>query len=180
MSRPAAPEPVKLIVSVLSADDDMAGIVRQSLEQRYGVTDSVDGPLPFTYTDYYRAELGPDLHRWLLAFRTLVDPGRLPAIKLDANALEDRFLRGDGTRRVNIDPGYIALSHMILATCKPFSHRPYLGSGVYADMTLLFQGRSFQALPWTFPDYADRPLIDLLNDVRARYHAQLRGRKAAL
>ena len=180
MSRPAPPEPVKLIVSVLSAADGIAATVRQALEQRYGVTDSVDGPLPFTYTNYYRAELGPDLYRWLLAFRTLVDPGRLPTIKLDANALEDRYLRADGTRRVNIDPGYIALSHLILASCKPFSHRPYLGSGVYADMTLLFQGRSFQALPWTFPDYADRPLIVRLNNVRARYHAQLRCRKAAV
>ena len=81
-------------------------------------------------------------------------------------------------RRINIDPGYIALSHVILATCKGFSHRPYLRDGVYADLTLIFRAQSFQALEWTFPDYGSAEMIELLNTIRGSYLKQLRAVKS--
>ena len=51
-------------------------------------------------------------------------------------------------RKINIDPGYISLGNLVLATGKPFAHRPYLGSGIYADLTLVYQRGGFHPLEW--------------------------------
>ncbi len=78
-------------------------------------------------------------------------------------------------RRVNIDPGYIALERLVLATGKNYTHRIYLSKGIYADLTLVFHQGSFQTLAWTYRDYADTVVIGYFNEIRERYKNQLRG-----
>ncbi len=173
MSIPTSPQPVKLIVSILTGEQALVKVVGEKLKGRYGAFDFTSKAIPFRYTTYYEQEMGKNLFRHLASFDTLIAPDRLPAIKLYTNEVEQGLLRQDGTRRVNIDPGYIALSHLILATCKEFTHRPYLRDGVYADMTLVYQAKSFRSLPWTFPDYASSEMIELLNNIRASYYQQL-------
>lgn len=175
MSKPKAPQPVKLVVSIITADQNCFEQVCQTLAAAFGETDYVSAALPFDFTDYYEKELGRDLFRHLVAFRELIDPGRLPQIKLLTNSLEDRFLKDGIRRRVNVDPGYIALCHFVLASCKSFTHRPYLGDGVYADLTLVFRKKTFQALEWTFPDYASAQMIDILNTLRNGYYERLKA-----
>jgi hypothetical protein len=165
---------VKLIASVLTADRPLAAEVRARLEERFGPADYISAEMPFGATRYYEREFGPGLVRRLMSFEQLIAPDSLPGIKLLTNDLEDGYLRPDGRRRVNIDPGYIALQHMLLATCKAFGHRPYLGRGVYGDMTLIYRGATFTALDWSFPDYSSGDMISLLNGIRAAYHRQLR------
>jgi hypothetical protein len=87
--------------------------------------------------------------------------------------VEERFI-SDRKRRVNIDPGYISLAHLILATGKGYTHRPYLRDGIYADLTLIYIGKSFRSLPWTYPDYAEEGAIEMFNRIRAKYVAQLK------
>jgi len=53
---------------------------------------------------------------------------RLAEIKIETNALEERYLM-EGRRRVNIDPGYVALERLVLATGKNYVHRIYLSKG---------------------------------------------------
>jgi hypothetical protein len=122
--------------------------------------------------------MGADLRRRLVSFQNLIAPDTLPEIKLATNALENACADEQEKRRINIDPGYIALAHVILATCKGFSHRPYLRDGVYADLTLIFRAQSFQALEWTFPDYGSAEIIDLLNTIRSNYLSQWRAVKS--
>jgi hypothetical protein len=93
--------------------------------------------------------------------------------------MEARFPNERGGRKVNIDPGYLAASKFILATGKDYSHRIYLGKGIYGDLTLIVQKGAFTPLPWTYPDYASQPLIGLLNLLRQRYLWQLRQEKRA-
>jgi hypothetical protein len=76
---------------------------------------------------------------------------------------------------INIDPGYIALERLVLATGKNYTHRIYLSHGIYADLTLIFHGKSFKAIEWTYRDYGDPVTIEYLNEVRSRYKAQIRG-----
>ena len=175
MSSPKPLQPVKLIVSILVGEHDLSEKVCKKLISRFGQIDFMSEALPFNFTDYYEKEIGKALFRYLVSFKTLIPPDMLPPIKLYTNEIEDIFLRQDGTRKVNIDPGYIALHHLILATCKNFSHRPCLRDGVYADMTLMFQGKTFSPLPWTFPDYRSDGLISLLNKIRDMYYRQLKG-----
>jgi hypothetical protein len=95
-------------------------------------------------------------------------------IKLQTNELEKRYVQ-EGKRRVNIDPGYIALERLVLATGKNYTHRIYLSKGIYADLTLVFHQGSFQSLAWTYRDYADLVVIGTFNEIRERYKNQLRG-----
>ena len=171
MSRPASPEAVKLIASVLSADRDVMAGALGMLADRFSPFDFVSEYLPFEYTDYYREEMGEGLFRRFVSFEELVPPDDLPAIKHSTNDMETRF--GErGRRRVNIDPGYLSRSQLVLATGKPYAHRPYLRDGIYADVTLLFRNRSFQALEWTYPDYAAAPARRLFTMLRERYLLQ--------
>jgi len=166
---------VKLVMSFLySQEKDLASAVSEA-DQEYGPVDFLSEPLPFDFTDYYSSEMGKDLWRRIISLRPLISPHRLVAVKLWANRLEARTLNDRRGRRVNIDPGYMAASKFILATGKDYSHRIYLGEGIYGDLTLIFKKGGFSPLPWTYPDYASQPLLGLLESIRKRYLWQLRN-----
>ena len=174
MSKPKSPQPVKLVVSVITGNKELFESVCEKLVKKFGETDYISETLAFDFTDYYEKELGKDLIRHMISFKELINPDRLPQIKRFTNDLEDRFLKEGNNRSVNIDPGYIALCHFVLASCKSFTHRPYLCDGVYADLTLVFRKKTFRALEWTFPDYASDGLINILNNIRADYYERLK------
>ncbi len=54
---------------------------------------------------------------------------------------------------MNIDPGYLTLSKLVLASAKDRSHRLYVADGIYAEECLYYLERRWQARPWTYPDY---------------------------
>ena len=176
MSTAAETDPVKLAVSILAADRGLAAEVIKDLSGHFGKADFISEWLDFHYTDYYEREMGPGLARRLITFEDLVRPESLPDIKKITNGIEDRC-REDGRRKVNIDPGYLNRCHFILATGKPYAHRPYLRDGVYADVTLVYRAGSFQSLEWTYPDYAGETLAGLLGMIREKYLLQLRELK---
>ena len=176
MSRPKQPEPVKLIMSLFASEQTLIGEALDALCVSYGEVDFVSPWLDFGYTDYYAKEFGPGLVRKFVAFGALIPPETLPDAKLTTNSLEERFSLDD-RRRLNIDPGYIASAHLILATGKGFGHRPYLRDGIYADLTLIYQGGSFHGLPWTYPDYGSPEVSEMLRKIRTRYVEQLKTRR---
>ena len=128
--------------------------------------------MPFDYTSYYENEMGAPLFRRVFAFDKLIRQNDLAAIKLDTNHIEQKYTQ-NGKRRVNIDPGYMLHERFVLASGKNFSHRIYLDEGIYADLTLMYINGSFQKLPWTYPDYADRPMQTVLERIRKKYIADL-------
>ncbi len=171
----APPPPAKLIMGLLLRDpEETRPLVFQELETIYGTTDHVTGITRFDKTDYYTREMGDPLYRLFISFHALVAPASLPDIKLATNDVESRFLHPEGGRRVNIDPGILTLQNLVLATTKNYSHRIYLGKGIYGDLTLLFQKGSYQPLPWTYPDYRDKTTRRFLFEVREIYKHQLR------
>ncbi|MBM4313954.1 MAG: DUF4416 family protein [Deltaproteobacteria bacterium] len=175
MSDPQPAEAVKLIVSLFSGESRLLDDAIRALSEKYGKIDFISAATPFAFTDYYTKEFGASLIRRLAAFDRLIRPDSLPDIKWWTNSLE-RKLSVEGRRRVNIDPGYIARSHLLLATGKGYSHRPYLRDGIYADLTLIYRSKGFQSLPWTYPDYAGEEMIGLLTRIRDKYSLQLRGK----
>ena len=173
MSRPRPHEAVKLIMSLFSKDRVLINEALEILSASYGEADYISPFLAFDYTDYYAKEMGPDLMRRFVSFATLIHPETLPDVKRETNDVEERFSEA-GKRQLNIDPGYLAHSHLILATGKGYSHRPYLRDGIYADLTLIFQHGSFQALPWTYPDYGSPEIMDMLSKIRMKYLEQMK------
>jgi hypothetical protein len=175
MSRPRPPLSAKLLCSVLSADlDALWPDVVAALEAGFGPAEIGYPAMPFPFTTYYDRELGAPLARRMLTFVRLARQDGLPGIKRFTNALEDRLTRSDGRRRVNLDPGLLTQERLVLATGKNFTHRIYLGDGIFGDLTLVFQAGSWQTLPWTFPDYASPDMREVLTDIRRRYRRDLR------
>lgn len=173
MSKPTQTLPVKLIISIFAPLADLVNETICRLSALYGQPDYVSGQMPFDYTDYYSPEMGRQLVRRFLSMETLIRPEMLPDIKLSTNAIEEESMR-DHHRQVNIDPGYLSQAHLILATGKGYTHRPYLRDGIYADLTLIYQGGKFCSLPWTYPDYADERQLLMLTAIRSRYLLQLK------
>lgn len=157
MARARRPQPVKLFVGLLSGDPDLLRRARQLCSRRYGDVDVESDIWPFDETDYYELEMGPDLKRVFVSFATRIDPARLAHIKLETNQLEaqiaDDCLLPEIARPVNIDPGYIDLGKLVLATTKDRAHRVCLDHGIYGEVTLQYTQGGWQAQPWTYPDY---------------------------
>ncbi|MGB9920721.1 MAG: DUF4416 family protein [Moorellales bacterium] len=177
MGRAREPEPVKLFVGVLAAVPEMLPEVRGRLEEVLGPVDLASPVWDFHYTRYYEAEMGPTLKRQFWGFASLMDPGRLPEIKLLTNRLEEEWAVR-GRRRVNLDPGYLASAKVVLVTTKDFSHRVYLGRGIYGEITLMYRRGQFLPLPWTYPDYRSPDYHRFFAELRALYRRQLEAYRA--
>ena len=176
MGTPSPPQPTKLLVGLLSSDTEVMATVSEELSEDFGKIDFFSENIPFWHTTYYQAEIGDNLIRRIISFETLVNPGYLPEFKLKTDTLEGKYLGGKGGRKINIDPGYLSLGHVILATTKESPHRPYLRDGIYADLTLLYENKTFCPLKWTYPDYASPEIINLMNLMRKKYLFQLRNK----
>lgn len=173
MGKVKEPLPVKLIASLFAGSGELLEEARVRLSQEFGPVDYESELLPFDHTNYYAAEFGENLKRRFVAFVELVHPGKLAEIKRLTNALEMEWAV-EGKRRINIDPGYVSHSKLVLATTKNHAHRIYLGQGIYAEVTLHYCRGTFQPWPWTYPDYASPPLIAIFNHIRELYVKQLR------
>jgi hypothetical protein len=166
----AAPAAV-LVTGVLAAGPEALALANRLLEARYGPVRLPSEPVPFAWSRYYAAEMGPDLTRQFLAFEQLIDPGRLVEIKGEIGAIEAEHARS-GHRTFNLDPGYLTLSSLVVASTKEASYRVYLGGGIYAQPMLLYHDKAFRPLEWTYPDYKDPVHLAFFEAVRHDAHAR--------
>jgi hypothetical protein len=171
MGRIKEVEPVKLFVGMLSAWADAFVDAEAALVEALGPVDLRSDLFAHEFTEYYRDEMGHPLVRLFVSFERLVPPGQLAAIKRLTNEIEDR-MAAEGAwpvlRPMNLDPGYIAPSKLILASTKDYSHRIHLHDGIYAEVTLLYVRGRWQELPWTYPDFRTAAYHDFFDRVRER------------
>jgi hypothetical protein len=168
--------PVKLFVAILTSVQEMVPQAEERLAALYGPVDSRSGPYPFDSTRYYDAEMGSPLRRYFLSFADLIDPAEIGGIKIRTNELES-FLasRCPALRRpVNLDPGYLEQSKIVLASTKNYFHRILLSEGIYAEVTLHFEQGRWRPFPWTFPDYKVERYHGYFSSLRDIYRSQLR------
>jgi hypothetical protein len=81
-------------------------------------------------------------------------------------------------RPVNLDPGYLKASALIMATTKDFAHRIPLTAGIYGHLELLFTRQKARTLSWTYPDFYQAGYQDFFLQVRKNYLSQLKKLKA--
>ena len=143
-----------LVAGVLTANGAALERAASLLAARYGGVHMASKPVPFTWSRYYAAEMGPELTRRFLAFEARIDPGALAAIKVATIALEIEHAAG-GRRTFNLDPGYLTLNGLFVASTKEASYRVYLGGGIFAQPMLVYRHGRFEPYEWTYPDYAD-------------------------
>jgi len=172
MSRLSEPCEVKLFMGLIYKPDSSIEDLFPKLEDELGKIDYLSCESAFDHSTYYLKEMGADLKRRLITFTNLINRSDIVRIKTFTNNLEEVFSY-EGQRTINIDPGYIAQEHVILATGKGFSHRPYLGGGVYADLTLVYKRNEYRILEWTYPDYGSEDMRSLFKELRQKYVKQL-------
>ena len=166
-------QPVKLITGFIFKEDNILNQAKIILVRRFGKIDFESPTLPFVHTDYYEQEFGKDLKRQFVSFKKLIEPSALPKIKNITNQIEKKFSCG-ASRLINIDPGYLDLSKLILASTKDFKHRIYLNRGIYAEVALFYQNKTFNSWEWTYPDYKTSEYIEIFNTMRHIYSGQIK------
>jgi len=174
------PEPVKLIVGILAADEDCLKTAIDTLSAEFGRLDLVSDVWPFTQTNYYNKETGEHILRQFVSIEPLVDPGKLAQSKHRTNKLERKLAKSlnvDLVRPVNLDPGLIEPSKLILATTKNYSHRIYIGKKMYAEVTLIFDKAQWRPFDYTYPDYRQQCYFDFFTKVRTKLLEQLKSKR---
>jgi hypothetical protein len=172
------PKPVKLIIGILAADAECLQRAVETVTKEFGATDLASDVWPFDKTDYYKEQTGERILRQFVSIEMLIDPGELAAIKHATNRLEQelaRQLKREVSRPVNLDPGLIEPSKLVLATTKNYSHRIYIGNEMYAEVTLIYDKGAWSAMPYTYPDYRQQFYIDFFEKIRRKLLEQLKS-----
>ena len=170
MGRIKKPLPGKLIISVIYSSLGAMNDAIMEIEKKHGFVEFETDELEFLHTTYYREEMGDDLKRKFFSFEKMIERDKLPEIKIWTNKLEEKY--GEKVddfvfRKVNLDPGLLTLSNLVLATTKDYAHRIYLRDGIFAEVTLLYTKKRFQPLVWTYPDYNEPEALEFFTRVRA-------------
>jgi hypothetical protein len=165
MGIPHPPEKSLLFIAVLYSKKEIFNVVVPMLSARSGEILFISPESSWDHSQYYDKELGKPVYRRFIFFKTLFAPETLPDKKLETNAIE-RVYSQNGKRMINLDPGYIMLSRVVLASAKDYSHRIYLGKGIYGELALYYEGNSFNPLPYTYQDYRDRRCLEVFEKAR--------------
>ncbi len=175
MGRIKKDPPLKLIIGFIFKEESALNKAKGILKRHFGRIDYESQTLKFSYTAYYEAEFGKNLKRKFISFDKLIHPQDLPKAKINTNIIEEKLSR-KGLRLINIDPGYLDMAKLILASTKDYNHRICLGKGVYAEIALYFRNKSFTPWDWTYPDYRSSDYIAIFNRIRGIYAEQIKNK----
>ncbi|MDR1721221.1 MAG: DUF4416 family protein [Endomicrobium sp.] len=167
------PKKAKLFCGMIYSNEEIKQRAFTVLEKKLGKIDLISCVIPFDFSSYYSSEMGNNLKRFWVSFEELVSVAVLAEIKIFTNSIESSFAL-DAKRQINIDPGYITPANIVLATTKDYSHRIYLSSGIYGEVTIIYKRNGFIKLPWSYPDYLSKPATEFLLKARTYLMKQLK------
>jgi hypothetical protein len=175
MPGPVETLPVMPVASVIYSEADVLVTARAALEEEFGEVALCSEPFPFDRSDYYRGEMGECLERVWFCFRRTADPSLLPAWKQSCYRIELDLSQEDGSRKVNIDPGYLDYGKLVLASFKEAPDKIYMGIGVWAHTCLRYGHGSFTAPDHSFPDFRDGRFDGFMMEARRIYRRMIRS-----
>ena len=108
-----------LLVGALYAEEEHYLKAKERLAGMFGPIVMETAPRAWDHTDHYKEELGPDILRRFLFFENTVNQNELAEIKIKTNSLEEELSTG-GKRNVNLDPGYMTMAKLVLASTKDY------------------------------------------------------------
>ncbi|MFN4227119.1 MAG: DUF4416 family protein [Candidatus Ratteibacteria bacterium] len=163
----------KIFCGLIYQQENILEEARKMLIEKWGKIDIEEGPFSFNFTDYYEDEMGKNLKRKFISFQNLYLPENVYEWKIYTNKIEEIFSE-QGKRKINIDPGYIDSSKVILLSTKDYYHRIYIGKGIFAELTLYYSKGKYNFLNWTYPDYKTENYINFFLKMREKYRQQVK------
>ncbi len=167
-----------LIAALFSRYPEAMDWAKKRIETNWGMVALESQPFAFDETDYYAAEMGGGLQKSFLVIDGEFDASQLAERKIEAVAWEQEYAslgKHAEKRPVNIDPGYVTLNKLVLASTKDRAHRIYLNQGIFAEVTMRYVG-GWQFYPWTYPDYQRPESLEFFSKSR-KYLIDLRTRR---
>jgi len=167
-----------LTISIMYRDEKLLEEVKDLLLKAYGEIDMESPHYKFSdISEYYDKEMGDGVYKVIYSFKNLIKREFVREVKLFAVELEQRYSIGS-ERQINLDPGLLTSENFLLTTGKNFSHRIYLGEGVFAEITLMFtKDNKIKELEWTYRDYLYEPAKSFLLKIRENFKFKLKQLK---
>ena len=159
---------VKLIIGVIYAEPLWFVKAKSAMKGHGWEVQHQSQVFPFDQTDYYSTEMGEGLKRCFLSIKGLQSLEFSADWKLKTLEIEQQF-SNKGKRRINLDPGYLDLSRVVLLSGKEGSHKIYLRNGVWADLVLVKDKGGYRNLEWTFPDIRTGHYNDFFLQIRKEF-----------
>jgi hypothetical protein len=169
------PHPVKLFIGMFTSISETVPVAEEKLAAVFGAVDSRSEPFLFDMTHYYDETMGTPIYRYFISFEKLIEPSAIAGVKIKTNELESAFSSNypDLQRPINLDPGYLEQSKIVLASTKNYFHRILISGGIYAEVTLHYEEGAWQSFAWTFPDYKTARYHPYFSSLRDIYRDQL-------
>lgn len=182
MATPKPPPAALFFAAIFSQSDDVIAEASVQCEAQWGKIALTSPSFDHSETTYYEREMGAGLRKQFVVFEGVFDPALLADRKLQSNAIEkqatcsvDQGVNLNVSRPVNIDPGYITLTKLVLASAKDRAHRIYLNHGIYAEECLYYLAGRWNSRPWTYPDYQRADFQAFFSRARDMLKSQIRA-----
>jgi hypothetical protein len=177
MGEPTDPAAVLPVLAAFSRHGEALDWARDRAAAAWGPIAFQSRPFEFDQTRYYDPTMGPGLRKVFFAFADLADPAGLVEWKLTTGDWESQYAaigRHPESRPLNLDPGYLTLGKLVLASTKDYAHRIYLRQGIFAEITLYWRHGRWEHHEWTFADYRQAAYHEFFSQCREYLHTQLR------
>lgn len=173
MAQSIYPPEAKAILFLLTAHEELAKEVIAAFEPTLGPVELQSPWHPFHHSAYYEKEMGPNLKRCLIGFKNIFEPHRLAELKQLTTELENP---SEGKRVINIDPGYIDLFKVVLASGKAGGQKVALSKETYAYPLLRYEKGNWHPFEWTYPDFKEPTYHQDLLKIRMSLRKELADR----
>jgi hypothetical protein len=150
----------KLLFAIMYSDSEDLDSVLITLKREFGEILMQGMEYDFNFTTYYENEFGKDLKKRLIIFDKNISKKDLVKVRIRTGEIEEEFSESE-KRKVNIDPGYISKTELVLGTMKQRSFKEDLGQGVYAHKVVSFLDQEIEFFRHTFADYKIMENVDL-------------------
>tara|TARA_B100001123_G_C14702373_1_gene785813 strand:+ start:30 stop:548 length:519 start_codon:yes stop_codon:yes gene_type:complete len=158
----------KFFVGAIYSDLQWLVEAESAMQRRGWEIQNQSQEFPFDQTKYYSQEMGEGLKRCFLSIKGLQSLELTTDWKLKTVEIEQQLSYKE-KRRINLDPGYLDLSRVVLLSGKEGSHKIYLRKDVWADLVLLKNKGGYRSFPWTFPDIRTGRYDDFFLQLRAEF-----------
>jgi hypothetical protein len=163
----------KLIAFIIAPQNSLERAWVSVIEGKFGILEHKGDFFPFCKTDYYKAEMGENLHRCVVSFSGLAKPENIGAYKVKSIELENSLKNGNDGRILNIDVGYMDSNKIVLPSTKRGPFKLYAGDEIWLDMVLTYAKGDFKPTEWAFADFKENPYKRDLLLIREKYKKAL-------